>query len=66
MKYNADQLEDWIIITAEIDCSNCKHATSLYNPIDEYEAANHLFEKGWRVTKMGKCYCPNCAKKKLK
>lgn len=60
-EYEAYDLEPFIEISADINCSNCKKSDSCWqNPGEDY-----FFNEGWRATR-DNCYCPECAKKKLK
>lgn len=63
-KYNADQLEDNILIEASIECTKCKSG-DLEMHTDQYYAADEFFKKGWRATP-NNVYCPKCAKTYLK
>lgn len=61
MKENPEmQLVDHILITSEITCDFC----GVKEIIDDPEAEYNFYQEGWRGR--AKCYCPKCAKKKLK
>lgn len=51
--------------TYHIFCDNCNKEETMYN-LDDYTSAALFFQHGWRVTKFNNCYCPRCAKSKLK
>lgn len=65
-KYTADQLNQHIYecIQSSVDCGNCQRSETLF--VESYLAQEDFFQKGWRATKNGNVYCPECAKKKLK
>jgi len=63
-KYSADQLYDSCMTSTEISCSKC-YGSNNVNGMDEWEAIEHFFGKGWRAT-TSHTYCPECAKKHLK
>lgn len=58
-KYNAYDLD--IETVSYITCSNCGKYETKYEGNEE-----DFFYKGWRMTKAGNQYCPECANKKLK
>lgn len=64
-KHTADELFDFIMeeTTCEITCTNCGKSEGNYG--DAMYEQDRFFNKGWRATK-DNCYCPTCAKKKLK
>lgn len=50
----------------KIFCSNCHIQKSIgTNPCDAMNSVEAFFEEGWRATAKN-CYCPKCAKRKLK
>ena len=63
-KYKPEDLFDEIMSTHEICCSNCKTTDTVVG-CDDFDACQSFFNDGWRKT-TEKCYCPKCAKKKLK
>jgi|WetSurMetagenome_2_1015567.scaffolds.fasta_scaffold1436432_2 hypothetical protein len=46
-------------------CSNCLNEKIEHN-YDPIFFVEECVEEGWKVTKYGNIYCPECAKKKLK
>ena len=48
-----------------IICSNCGKNGYVHD-IDDWWAVEDFKNRGWRATKHGNVYCPDCAKKKLK
>lgn len=65
MKYEPMDLYDSIETECIITCSNCgTQRSAMY--VDSDEAVDVFFEEGWRATKSGNVYCPQCASKKLK
>jgi hypothetical protein len=65
MKYEPMDLYDSIETECTITCSNCgTQRSAMY--VDSDEAVDVFFEEGWRATKSGNVYCPQCASKKLK
>jgi hypothetical protein len=65
MKHKSEDLYDHIVPECSIACSNCRKPESVMN-YNEDEAQEHFFAEGWRATKSGNVYCPECANKKLK
>lgn len=65
MNYKYSDLVDYIQILANIDCDNCSKS-AISECCDGWDAADEFFRNGWRVTRSGNVYCPDCAKKKLK
>jgi Zn finger protein HypA/HybF involved in hydrogenase expression len=61
-EYEPMDLYDFIETEASIHCSNCGEEDITMGEGSE----DHFFEKGWRATKKGNVYCPECASKKLK
>jgi DNA-directed RNA polymerase subunit RPC12/RpoP len=62
MKYESSDLYDFIEVESSIQCSNCGKGD-----IDMGEnSEDEFFKRGWRATKKGNVYCPECAFKKLK
>jgi rubredoxin len=51
-------------LTVECTTPKCKTIAGSWD-IDDYYFIEELVEKGWRATSQN-CYCPSCAKKKLK
>jgi len=49
--------------TTTIKCTKCQETRTEW--LDEYDAVDYFFEKGWRATE-NHCYCPKCSKKYLK
>lgn len=64
MKYKAEDFLDELLTMHQISCSKCGRTSSVLH-CDEYDACEAFFEEGWRKTK-DNCYCPKCAKEKLK
>lgn len=64
-KYEPIDLLDIIETECTITCSNCGIQSSL-RFVDTDEATDIFFEEGWRATKKGNVYCPECSNKKLK
>lgn len=62
-KYTASQVYEEIATESSIICGNCGKSKTVM--ADGYDAAEHFFTEGWRVTP-NKCYCPSCASKNLK
>jgi Zn finger protein HypA/HybF involved in hydrogenase expression len=58
-------LYDSVETECTITCSKCGMQSDLYG-IDDFDAVDIYFEEGWRATKTGNVYCPNCASKNLK
>ena len=65
MKYEPMDLYDSIETECTITCSNCGMQSGL-NAVNDFEATDIYFDEGWRGTKKGNVYCPECASKKLK
>lgn len=60
MKYEPMDLYYFIMLESTIECSRChKISGALGNGNEE-----HFFDEGWRATKNGNVYCPECASKK--
>jgi hypothetical protein len=57
------QLIDHILSHHTITCDNCGKVET-YNAMESEEAMDVFYRDGWRGR--NKCYCPKCAKKKLK
>ena len=62
-QHKYEQLEGFIVTEANIQCGICGSRGGEYG-MDEYEAQEPLYKKGWRAKKE-KAYCPKCAKKLL-
>lgn len=60
--YPETQLYDFIITESTIICDLCKKTDTI--DTDSDEAIDYWYNEGWRGRK--KCYCPECAIKKLK
>ena len=58
-------LWDSIETECTITCSNCGIQSNLHC-IDPADTLDVFFDEGWRGTKKGNVYCPDCASKKLK
>lgn len=56
------QLYEHTVVSTEIVCDFCSTKRTLYG--DDDDAIKHFYSIGWRGRT--KCYCPDCAKKKLK
>ena len=61
--YPEFQLIDHIMITCEITCDNCGKQ-DIMRCMESEEAMDAWYREGWRGRR--KCYCPKCARKKLK
>ena len=61
-KYDAMDLYDFIEVESYIQCSRCATTHTTWGDNNE----QHFFNAGWRATKKGNVYCPECAAKKLK
>lgn len=64
MNYEPMDLCDSIETECTITCSSCGKQSICFTDSDE--AMDVFFEEGWRATKSGNVYCPECASKKLK
>ncbi len=58
------QLVDCVWCMSKIICDLCGKEDQMDNA-DMDEAIDFFFNEGWRSPK-SKCYCPKCARKKLK
>ena len=58
-----DKFDGFISSIIQISCTNCDGESETDG--DEFDAPEIFYEEGWRATSTN-CYCPNCAKKKLK
>jgi hypothetical protein len=65
MKYEPFDLYDSIETECTITCSSCGKQSSVRGAESD-NATDFYFAEGWRATKSGNVYCPECAKKKLK
>lgn len=65
MTYKPEDLWDSIETECTITCSNCGMQSDLHC-VDSCDATDIFFEEGWRATKSGNVYCPECTTKKLK
>lgn len=63
-RYSSEQLIDFCQEEVTLYCTNCKESQTEHN-VDSNWGSEIFFEKGWRGTE-NNCYCPKCAKKKLK
>lgn len=64
-KYDPMDLYNSIETECTITCSCCGMQSNLHE-INDFEATDIYFDAGWRATKKGNVYCPECASKKLK
>lgn len=62
-EYPQFQLMEHILNVASITCDFCNERKRM-ECMESDEAMDVWYEDGWRARK--KCYCPKCAKKKLK
>lgn len=62
MKYEPMDLWDFIEVESTITCSSCGKQKTAMGGSNE----DSFFYEGWRATKSGNVYCPECALKKLK
>ncbi len=62
IEYPEVQLFDFVCTETTITCDLCKKSETISE--DGAEAVDVWYREGWRGR--SKCYCPNCAKKKLK
>jgi hypothetical protein len=53
-----EKMVDSINVVCSIECDKC-HMTESVLDYDEWLAAQHFYEKGWRK-KTTKVYCKNC------
>ena len=60
--YPETQLYDFVMTESAITCDFCKETDTIDDDGDA--AIDHWYHEGWRGRT--KCYCPKCAKKKLK
>jgi hypothetical protein len=58
------ELLDYCETTVDICCSKCG-TTDTVCCLDDYNAVEEFFKKGWRAT-LQNCYCPKCAMKYIK
>ena len=56
------KLYDYIECVTSLGCSNCNTIEEIFGVDADTEP---FYELGWRATEYN-CYCPECAKKKLK
>lgn len=60
--YPETQLYDFVMTETTITCDFCKKSETIDE--DGAEAIDAWYHDGWRGRR--RCYCPECAKKKLK
>lgn len=68
MSKESIDLIEYMSTTIEIECQgrSCDVSDTAWNE-DDVDFAKELWKKGWRISRQGTLYCPNCVKKnKLK